>query len=200
MQKIIILSLHKNGITSLVSYFIELGYFCFQYDFDHEFRSKIEEKRKIDIINYIKAIESRYEVLSDIPVNIMYEYFDIKYPDAKFILMKRGIDSWIKSVRNNYFRPDDILKEKNHVPFIKIDRLQYEKYIPNLPHSMDLCTDEDLVKMYHSHIESIERYFQGRENKLLTLELEESDKELKINEFLNIKSTSKFPWKNKTIH
>jgi len=200
MQKIIIVSLHKNGTTSISSYFIELGYSCFQYDFDHQFRDSSEKKLKMNIIDYIKAVESRYEVLSDIPVNIMYQYFDIKHPDAKFILVKREIDDWIRSARNNYYKYEKSLSKYKTVPFYKIDRIQYEKYISNLPKSIDLCTDEQLKTMYNLHIKNIQEYFQGKENKLLILDLEDPQKNNKINQFLGIKSNLEFPWKNKTAH
>ena len=56
------------------------------------------------------------------------------------------------------------------------------------------------TKIYEDHSSDIESYFAGRPDKLLILNVSESDAYQRLADFLNIQvpPKKKFPWKNKT--
>jgi len=62
--------------------------------------------------NHVLEEAEQYDVLSDTPVIPYMEKLDQKYPDAKFILTVREIESWLKSCEVHWKRRRKLSKIK----------------------------------------------------------------------------------------
>jgi hypothetical protein len=197
-EKIIILSLHKVGTFATSNFFKKMNYTTFHYEFEDKDYSQLEKSFKPVILEYVKALEKKYEVLSDIPINVMYEYFEKKYPHARFILFERDKKDWIRSVRKHYYQKNNSDSDYQYIKFNNIDRIQYSRYIKDLPKSINFISNEELENMHKKHSEDIKEYFCNKEEKLLVLDLYDEKKAEKIIKFLDIRPRVEFLKENVT--
>lgn len=96
---IFLLGLHKTGTSSLDEALNTLGYNV-QQDVGTFFGDLSEDVCKQLILDNIEGTEAR----RGFPWNIYPEFLLEHFPDAKFILTIRDIDTWYASVRKNWPR------------------------------------------------------------------------------------------------
>lgn len=189
MDKIVVLALGKSGTTSAAGFFEQLN-----YKTAHFIGKNILDIHKRGIRTTFEKImaegeylQKEYEVFTDYPYCMAYEYFDKKYPNTKFILITRNTSDWIKSVQNwtGYWNP---------VTFACCEKYFNKKQIITLSRTGCLY-DEDLKYLYESHTKDVLEYFKNSKN---FIHLDLNDKEIgqKILEFLKISYDAKFPWLN----
>jgi hypothetical protein len=187
MEKIVILSLGKSGTTSTDLFFKNLGYRSLQWlgsKVDPETFKDMSMENMLISSNYL---EEEYDVFSDYPYCMSYEYFDKKYKDTKFILITRDPKEWVVSVKNH----DKIQK------FTPIRTASWKKYLDIKNKTMDDFSNKQLENLYKSHTNDVIEYFKNSKN-FIHLKLEDKDKAYKICKFLNISSCIEFPKVNVT--
>src|SRR3990172_8161285 len=140
MKKIFGIGLPKTGQSSLAMAMWILGHKTVQYPYN---ASQIQNN----------------DFSLDLPVVIQYKKLDKKYPNSKFILTTRDLDSWLKSMRNHYRRYPASKRYKQQLMF----RL---KFWGTVNFNKKLMT-----KKYYEHIEDVNKYFKGREKDLLIINI-----------------------------
>lgn len=156
MKKIFGIGLPKTGQTSLARAVWSLGYWVVQYPYT------------ADQIN-------KNDFLLDLPVVIKYKKLDKKYPNSKFILTVRDIDSWLKSMRNHYRRHPASKRHKAQLAF----RLKFW--------GTTRFNERLMTKRYHEHIEDVNKYFKGREKDLLVMNIVDGEGWRKLCPFIGNK-------------
>jgi len=107
-----------------------------------------------------KVIElsRKYDVLSDTPVIPYMEKLDAMYPDARFILTVREIESWLASCKLHWSRKTLKLTKA---------KLDNRERVYGITHF-----DADIFrKVYIAHERRVRDYFKGRVGKLLVLDV-----------------------------
>lgn len=146
-------------------------------------------KPHMNIVHYPNHRElHRYDGACDIPVIPVYKKLDETYEDAKFVLTVREIDSWAVSV-TNYFE-----RKRKRTPRpsgwqADIRKKVYGELFP---------TPEKLKEVYLNHYDDVLQHFDGREGKLLILDIVGGDSPEKLFSFLGINNPpNEFPMTNK---
>ncbi|ARF10990.1 hypothetical protein Hokovirus_3_263 [Hokovirus HKV1] len=192
------ISFQRNATTSFNEYMVNLGFnsihdtnCVLNYLQVNNYNMNINECRDLSdyyfknnsllfIENYKDKLfefinNNQYQVFSDNPWPIMYKELDQNF-DCKFILFVRNPDKWLNSMKK-YFNDEITVFRK----------ILYDGNINN-----DYCK-----KKYIDHNESVINYFKNKNN-LLVIDLDnDTDIDLKISEFLDIKNhLVKFPLTN----
>lgn len=203
MNKIFCIGLNKTGTTSLQSLFITEGYNvasqrCFESNLNSYIYQNYSTFYKMIIHEYPDSV-----FFQDMPFSLpgFYEYLDSKFEDAKFILTVRdNSDEWYASLISFYKK----FSPKNFNNPEKIDFF-YEGWLFSfltkvLGAPEDNPYSEDHLKMaYEVHNRKAKIYFQGREDKLLVLNLKDKEAIEKIENFLSVKfKTREMPHLNKS--
>jgi hypothetical protein len=194
MSKIVILSLGKSGTTSASIFFEKLGYKSIHYlghtiNFN-KIRLGISQKEVIKMGEYL---EKDYEVFSDYPYCMAYEYFDKKYENTKFILITRDSMDWAKSVQSWEGHWNSLTMaswEKYLNPTIQ----QFKKFF----YKGDGLSNEQLQYLYSLHTKDVLEYFKDSKN-FIHLDLYDKDIAIKILNFLNRSERIDFPKANTSI-
>lgn len=140
MNKIFGIGLTKTATTSLHDAMTILGYSSVHYSVNPDYD-----------VHY-------NDFICDMPMQTRFNFYDNRYPDSKFILTIRNIDSWLDSC---------------------------EKWIVNRPvakHSVTGLYRTELygthifdrqifIETYHKHHDRINSYFHNRQNDLLIIDI-----------------------------
>jgi len=114
-------------------------------------------------------VVKKYDALTDSPIAIAYRKLDDIFPNSKFILTTRSLDSWMESCRN--YRHFRILLKGDY------ERVRKILYGYNGFH-------ETKFKLaYVKHHRQVRRYFENR-NDLLILDITKGRKWEKLCSFL----------------
>ena len=140
-SKIFVLGLTHTGKNSLDAVLRGFGYTCKHYPNP---KHVLEEAEK-------------YDVLSDIPVILFMEELDKLYPDAKFILTVREIESWLDSTRIHF-------KTKPHIS-------ELQKWTRQQIYGTATYDREIFRKAYRAHKARVLKYFADRPDKLLVFNI-----------------------------
>jgi len=150
-MKIFGIGLTRTGTTSLTEALKILGYSAVHCPMSYE---------EID----------KYDASTDTAVAARFEFLDLLYPNSKFILTTRDIDSWIESASSLQRSCDDPLW-KLETRSILWKSLVFDK--------------EKFTQGYHKHHSKVLEYFKDRKQDLLVLDLEDINKFKKLCNFLN---------------
>ncbi|NBO99654.1 MAG: hypothetical protein EBU90_05945 [Proteobacteria bacterium] len=112
----------------------------------------------------------QYDASTDTPVAARFEFLDLLYPNSKFILTTRDIDSWIKSAASLQRSTDDPLWK------LETRSILWKSLVFN---------KEKFIQGYYTHHSKVLEYFTDRKQDLLILDLQEIDKFKKLCYFLN---------------
>ena len=165
-SKIFGIGLGKTGTLSLAKAMKQLGYTSNHYP------------RTIDDIN-------NYDFCNDIPIAWRFKFLDYVYPNSKFILTTRDIDSWIKSC-NTY------AKKKNKNAPLRI--LESRFMLFGITHY-----DEKIFrKVFEKYHKKVLKHFRNRPSDILVMDLTKGDGWEKLCKFLNKPiPDSSFPHRHK---
>lgn len=158
--KYFVLSLHRSGTRSVTELFEKLGLRTVHWPVRHNgvrLQQKVEG-RETDLAHVLDVIEpviNRNDALTDVPVPVLYRELNERYPNAKFLLLRRRTPDWIRSVR----------KHVGDRPFHPYERVQYWRYFPARPSALGELSDGDLTTMCERHFAQVTDYFAGSEGK-----------------------------------
>lgn len=154
-RKYFVLSLHRAGTRStselLESLGIRVVHWPVRLNGWKELRPKIiGRETDLDFVTEVlKPVINKSDGMSDVPIPVLYRPLAERYPNARFILMRRNTTDWISSVRKHI--GDD--------PFDPFERVQYWHYFPSRPSSITELSDEDLAGMCTRHYSEIRTHF-----------------------------------------
>ena len=152
--KIFCLGLSKTGTTSLAAALEILGY---------------RTKDNLGVKNYIPGdLDSSIDItvidsndaFTDTPIPSFYQELDVRYPNSKFILTVRELNSWLKSCRKQFNqRATEILNDKKH------DQLFMDIY------NSSYFDEKKFTRGYHRFIDEARDYFKNRPDDLLVIDI-----------------------------
>jgi len=145
------IGLSKTGTTSLFAALAELGFragtFRHLQDLGLEdwFAGKFEK-------DYLTT----YDAVTDLPLAAFYPQLDKRYPESKFILTIRDMDSWLESARQHFSRePKSTFARDARLATYGVTRFNESRF----------------RYVYETHFRNVTWYFKDRPNVLLILDI-----------------------------
>jgi hypothetical protein len=154
-MKIFCIGLSKTGTTSLASALEILGFKAKHWHYTKKVFDYTDDGIKIYFDKF-----SRYDAFADTPIARIYPELDRHFPGSKFILTVRDEERWAESFRSQFERG---------LPGRFDARLHMDLYGTD-SYDHDLC-----VAAFRRHTEEVKRYFAGREQDLLIINLTDGD-------------------------
>jgi hypothetical protein len=180
--KIFGIGLSRTGTLSLTKALTILGIKAKHYPND-----KITQK-ELRAGNYNLSLFNEVQALTDIPVSLYYPQFDRLFPDSKFILTTRPIDSWLTSVENHF---------KLYVEHMRDD---FDDFVLACVYGTLHFNAERFRYVKELHEYNVRRYFSGRPEKLLIFDVSQGDGWEKICDFLGCSIPNEvFPHANEKL-
>jgi hypothetical protein len=184
-MKILGVGLGRSATKSLAAFLVKNGFKTIHFYNSDEIKGTFTENIN-GIINYFNLIENDTEAFTDIPYCFIYEYFFKKYPDAKFIYIKRDVDSWVESMYEinkiwSYSGEGYIFEEA----YCNMYKKTNKKRIQDL-------TKNELRNIWIEHDKAITEFFKNNKN---FIEISLDDKEIanKLCSFLTVDFFKSFP-------
>lgn len=150
------------------------------------------------------------DAFQDVPFSLpgTYQFLDAVFPDAKLILTIRDSSTqWFESLvkyhtklfssdKKRFPDADDLAKASYRYKGFVLDAMKMVFHYPEV----ELYDFEYYTKLYEEHNSNVIQYFQGRDGKLLVLNVAAKNAYQELAGFLNITvpDKSRFPWENKT--
>lgn len=172
-KKVFGIGFHKTGTTSLAEALKVLGYSVTGPN------GVDDPDIEYNLMPMAMKLAQEYDAFQDNPWPIVFKEMDEAFPRSKFILTIREEDQWIKSVCKHFGR----------------DSTPMRKYIYGQGHPQG---NENLyLKRYRKHNEDVAKYFAGRQDDLLIMDITKGDGWEKLCEFLGKEAPSiPFPHEN----
>lgn len=166
--KVFVVGLTHTGKNSVDAALARFGYTCKHYP---------NPKRVIEE-------SEQYDALSDTPVLLFVEALDRIYPDSKFILTVRDLDSWLQSCKEHWARKTGLSELQLWNRISVYGTIKY---------------DEQLFRQaYATHHRRVQDYFRGRPEKLLVLNVCAGEGYEKLCPFLGVPLVEEpFPHRNR---
>lgn len=170
MRKVFGIGLSKTGTVSLTAALTRLGYRCRHYP------------------HLLRVIElaGQFDALTDSPVISYMELLDRFYPEARFILTVREINSWLASCERHFAKKPlkSIAEWKLLNRRAVYGRVDFER--------------ETFLAVYRRHLVRVTNHFADRPGKLLIMDICSGDGYEQLCPFLGLPIlTESFPYKNK---
>lgn len=217
--KVFCIGYNKTGTTSVESLLRDLGY---RMPVQVEQEALVVEALFDGDYRPLKALCDKYEAFQDLPFSqgVIYAVLDNMYPGSKFILTVRDSNTWFDSLvrfhlggvlkkagikkieefNEETFKDKNIYIRKNYLyrfarrnaTIVKGDNINYD---------WSLIYDRDYrIAAYESRNQEIVKYFQGRENQLLVVDVGNEKDSSKIVKFFGLPKDriGKMPHLNKS--
>lgn len=138
--------------------------------------------KSLEILGYSRVKHNPlFEELKDLDAaadngcTIFYKYLDYKFPNSKFVLLTRDIDSWLKSMKFKVglapLSRDQDIAIMRRMTLYGTTHFERDKYI----------------EAYHRHHEEVRSYFKDRKSDLLELNIPAGEGCDKLCPFLELK-------------
>jgi hypothetical protein len=205
-DKIFCIGFGKTGTTSLEKALAEFGFNIGNQGVAEILSEDWASKNSNRIINFCRTAEA----FQDMPFGLPKLYIDLDkaFPNSKFILTVRDDEKqWINSLKQFHAKlfskdktkpptEDDL---KNALYRYKGWLLKIQELFFNYP-EVALYDEQYYTQKYLTHNSDVKKYFEGRENDLLILNVSQKDSYQRLAIFLKMKveKEATFPWLNKT--
>src|SRR5437016_1665086 len=142
-RKIFVLSLHRTG-THSVHYLLVRSRFRSVHwpseveGIDYESRITGREDDPGFIADVLAPVFARFTAVSDVPIPVLYEVLDVRFPHASFVAIRRDAAEWARSVRQHHFQD---------LPLRPFAKAQYFRYLRSRPERISAITDDELLQM-----------------------------------------------------
>ena len=113
------------------------------------------------------TILRQYDALTDTPVVPFYPDFDRIYPGSKFILTVREKESWLRSCEKHWTTLGFRGAEPADAPFWR----QFAYFIDCCVYGCHGFNPDRFSFVYDSHVHNVQRYFEGRPQSLVTVDI-----------------------------
>lgn len=178
-RKIFIVSFQKTGTTSLDHALQSLGLRVAEvYTSLNKILDPTAPNAREVILNHIIERMEEVDAIQDSPLPFFYEDLDRAFPDAKFIVVHRDADSWLKSFVNFFHNKSTPLRHWMY---------GVEQMEGNEARIKDIYVEQN---------RKIRAYFADRPGKLLEMDLTRGDGWYELITFLGPDFVPPFPRKN----
>jgi len=162
-DKVFCIGMHKTGTTSLAKALTILGYRVRDYPSVRLLGDRFLWLRGTQI--------NDFNCFTDATIIPLYKRLDKKFPNSKFIITIRPINSWLESCSKwpNFIRPNVTGKRKIYRERV-LGAKNYDEVI--------------FKEKYQEHFNDVTSYFKNRQKDLLLLDLYQDNKWEAICEFL----------------
>lgn len=143
MVKVFGVGLSKTGTVSLTAALKRLGYRAKHYP----------------PLFQVIELSKEFDALTDTPVIVFMEALDRLWPDARFVLTVREEESWIDSLRRHYAKK----------PVERI--MKWKLWNRRCVYGMNGFTEAHFRQVRAAHEARVKALFEGRRDKLLTLDV-----------------------------
>jgi hypothetical protein len=164
--KVFGIGLSKTGTLSLARALTRVGIKTKHFPDDRTTQDELRRGR------YELSIFREYQGLVDIPVAPYYAQFDRVYPSARFILTTRPTDAWLTSL------------ERHFAFWVEHRRTDFDDFVLACTYGVQHFSAERLRYVKEAHETGVRRYFAGRPEKLLVLNVFEGDGWKELGDFL----------------
>jgi hypothetical protein len=152
-MKCFVLSLHRSGTSSASILLERLGirtiHWPGRYDKVSLTEKVIGRETNLEfVLDTIMPALVRHEAAADVPIPVLYRQLQNRFPEAKWILLLRNPEDWVRSIRGR-------IGERELRPF---ERVQYWHYFPARPARLSDLSDAELFSMYGRHTEEVVDY------------------------------------------
>ena len=184
-SKIFGVGLSKTATTSLDRALNDLGIRSIHFPSDPT------TYRELSAGIYRLTILERFRAVTDISVSPFYAQLDKTYPNSKFILTIRDLDSWLESIREHCeFMWQWALHDRQFRKFLE--------FITACVYGVHHFHRDRFIYVYRQHLKSVREYFANRPDDLLTLDICAGDGWKPLCSFLNIPvPAQRFPYANR---
>lgn len=156
MDKVFILSLQRSATRSTTLLLGALGYRALHWPWrvgsiDVEAAIADGEDDPDHVWQVIRPVVDRFDAFSDTPFPVLYLQLFAAHPEARFVLMHRSPDAWLRSVRR-------------HVGGRRLDvmeRVLYWRYLAGRPERLSEVSDTALLAMHWRHLAEVTAWFAG---------------------------------------
>jgi hypothetical protein len=180
--KIFAIGLSRTGTLSLTRALATLGIEVQHYPNDPQTQAELKTGR------YRLTVLERVQALTDIPVAPFYPQLDAAYDGSKFILTTRDTDAWLASV-DNHFRM-----------YLETRRDAFDDFVLACVYGSLEFSAERFRYVKEHHEESVRRYFAGRPDRLLVLDISRGEGWDELCDFLGRPVPSMpYPHENKAL-
>ena len=172
-SKVFGIGLSKTGTSSLDRALHELGIRSIH------FPSDAVTHRELIAGKYRLSILEKYQGATDIPIAPFYAQFDETYPNSKFILTVRDVDSWLRSVAHHWeFMWQWAEHDRNFREFLE--------FITACAYGVHRYEPSRFAFVYDQHQRGVREYFRDRPNDLLILDICGGDSWERLCPFLGV--------------
>ena len=157
MSKIFNIGFSRTGTTSLTEALQILGFSAYHFP------------KSFDQIE-------KHDACTDMSITLGYKFLDLMYPESKYILTTRKLESWLSSMEVLFAQ----WNIEHDTPGYPTDYMHYAIY-------GTVKFDEDkMAKAYFNHIDDVKNYFKYKHEDLLELDIDSDNKWEKLCTFLNV--------------
>lgn len=189
MGKIFVISPNRSATVSTIRYLENQGFMCAHW-FGQISGAVINNEENLEyIMDLVIPLLDKCDVAADLPIPSIYKQLAKKYPDAKFLLIKRHPQDWANSILERYK-----IKKKQEVEPLACTL--YWQYLDKRPTKTSELTFDDLAAIYSEHCQSVEEYFRGA-GRLGVFSVDDPKISERLSHFLGLESKIEFPHDNK---
>jgi hypothetical protein len=194
MSKIFGIGLSRTATTSLTLALEILGYRSWHFPSDETTQAEISKFLNSSENSLRLTALHSYKGLTDTPICCVYKGLDKGYQGSKFILTVREKESWLNSCCE-YWK-SGLLRDLDGTPDVS-----YRTFINFINKHLYGVTHFDpavFSLVYDNYVDSVLKYFSGRPDDLLVIDICAGDGWDKLCIFLNVKNIPEFefPWEN----
>lgn len=183
MNKIFGIGMPKTGTSSLNKALEILGFRSCHYPSDPTTVAELRDG------NYKLSILQKFDALTDVPIPAIFAQLDSNWPDSKFILTVRDLDSWLESCMNAPFNEPGAFPKAGTV----------RDFYRTLLYGCVGFNKERWAWVYEKHLILVKNHFAGeKKNQLLNLDITNGEGWEKLCPFLKVPiPDQEFPHANK---
>lgn len=176
------IGMHRTGTRSLAKYLQTLGFKDLHWPWwcERQVSKHLNDPNRAAEI--LEPLLYYYDCFSDVPFPGLYRVLDRQFPNSRFILVRRDARQWWRSVCRHWEL------EKRAYRLDPFEELVYRQYDPS---DMVVVTKDDgsvLMEKYLRHCEEAQTFFRDRPDKLLVVDLEDENLNVRISTFLGAAS------------
>lgn len=128
-------------------------------------------------------LAKNYDGFEDDPWHLLYKEMDLAFPNSKFILTDRDVDSWYKSCQNHFYNDTTLIRD-----------FMYGDGKPN-------GNEENFKKVYLKHQADVIDYFKNRPNDFIIINFTNGEGWEKLCPFLGVATPNiPIPHANKGLY
>ncbi|MDQ3033702.1 MAG: hypothetical protein M3Y87_14895 [Myxococcota bacterium] len=194
--KVFGLGLSRTGTRSLTAALHVLGFDTVHYPTDRDtLDTLVRGDARFPLLDH-------YDGLTDITVAPYFEDLDRLHPGARFILTVRDDEGWLQSCRNHWTGRSAYEEGPREGVGIEEHRVHMEirRFLRAAVYASYEFDEARFLRAHRRHVESVKRYFEGRPDDLLVLDIAAGEGYERLAPFLGVALPEQpFPHKGKRL-